>query len=446
MSVKLRITAWFTLMILVLMALVITFVFVVQDQSLASDPKNELFKVVGINASILNDEHEHKGDKNEDKLKTYHNGVYCSFYDESGILVKGALPEYVTYTEPFKNGNIAEFQGEADSFYIYDMYVSGDSDIVWIRGFISTDEPSPLIKTIIILTCTLLPLIFVISVFGGWLIARQSMKPLDEIIESVDLIKSGEDLSARLGVSRGPTEIKKLSIEFDSMFDRLEKSFIAEKQFASDVSHELKTPITVILGECHRSRKLSLTEDELKASISNIEKQGLQMSRLVEQLLHLTRLQQGTDRFPLERHNLSEFTDACIEDFKTSLNDDKVVKKCVPEEIYAEFNPDLMWRILVNLLDNAKKYTAENGEITVGIVETDSGIDIYVEDNGPGIEKESLELIWNRFWQADSSRSIDNGIGLGLSMVKEMAEFQGGYVKAESSAGTGTKITVHFNN
>ncbi len=442
MSVKLRITTWFTIMILILMVLVVSIVFVVEDESLTDDPKSELIKVVSMNAARLSDKHD---DDNNDRLRTYDDGVYCAFYNASGNMVTGVVPESIIYNEVFENGNLATYEGKDGEYYIYDMAVDGDSEIVWVRGFISTTEPSPLMKTIVILVCVLLPVILVLSVAGGWLIAKHSMKPIDTIIDAVDSIKAGEDLTARVDMTRGPTEMKRLSEEFDHMFERLEKSFVSEKQFTSDVSHELRTPITVILGECHRAKRKELTTDEFRQSIETIEKQSQHMSELVEQLLSLTRLQQGTERFPLDKLNFSEFVEACVEDFKAGIDSTKVVKADIEDNVIANFNPSLMSRVIFNLLDNARKYTGDDGVINIKLASYDDFVKLVVEDNGIGIEEENISNIWKRFWQADTSRGIDKGVGLGLAMVKEMVEFQGGSISVKSSLGEGTRFEICIN-
>ncbi len=441
MSVKLRITAWFTVMILILMVLVVSFVFVVEDASLTEDPTSELIKVVSINAAMLSDE---RADDDKDRLKTYDDGVYCTFYDAYGNLVTGAMPEDIVYEKSFENGNLATYETEDESYYVYDMEIGNGEEIVWIRGFISTTEPSPLMKTIIILTCILLPIILLLSVGGGWFIAKHSMKPIDTIIEAVDSINDGDDLSARVGMSKGPSEMKKLSEEFDHMFERLEKSFEVEKQFASDVSHELKTPITVVLGECHKVKRKELTPDEYRQSIYTIEKQSQHMSELVEQLLSLTRLQQGTEKFPIKQLDLSEFVEACCEDFKAGIDTTKAVEMNIEENVCANFNPSLMSRVIFNLLDNARKYTDDNGVIRISLTSDENQGCLIIEDNGIGISEENIQNIWNRFWQADTSRGVDSGVGLGLAMVKEMVEFQGGSIAVESKLNEGTRFIIYM--
>lgn len=431
MSVKLRITAWFTLMIVLLMAFVVTLVFVVEDASLTQEPTEELIKAVSRNASEFSREHRKK---DAEELKSFDEGVYCAFFDENGAYLDGVIA--VEGAPALQNGTLSTHEG----YYIYDMKVEKGGEALWIRGYISTEEPSELMEAIVLLVCILLPLILVVSVGGGWLIAKHSLKSIDKIIKAVDSINGGDDLSARVGLKRGPSEMKRLSEEFDRMFSRLERSFEAEKQFASDVSHELRTPITVVLGECH-SLKSRCTDEALR-SVETIEKQSEHMSALIEQLLSITRLQQGTEKFPVKLLNLSEFVDACCEDFKAECG--KPLETELEEGVEACFNPSLMSRVLFNLLDNARKYTNEDGRITVRLRAEENGALLTVEDNGIGISEEQLPYLFNRFWQADASRGVDAGVGLGLAMVKEMVAFQGGTVSVESTPAAGSRFTIQL--
>lgn len=170
---------------------------------------------------------------------------------------------------------------------------------MWIRGMISTQDQSGVMHTILILTSILLPALLLTTVAGGWFIAWLSFRPMERILSAAASISSGDDLSARIGLRRGPREMRQLSQAFDAMFARLEKSFLAEKQFASDASHELRTPVTVILAECARARRKNQSREDFLQSLDLVEKQGRRMSQLIDQLMSLTRMQQGTDRYPL---------------------------------------------------------------------------------------------------------------------------------------------------
>ena len=187
------------------------------------------------------------------------------------------------------------------NYFVYDSYVDMDVTGLWVRGIISSDDRSGVMHTITVLTATLLPILLAITIGGGWLIAWSAMRPVEKILAAVDGISAGEDLSARLNMQRGPREMRRLSAAFDRMFARLEKAFDTERQFTSDASHELRTPITVILAECDRAKRKAYTRDDFLESVGVIEQQSEHMSQLVQALLGLTRMEHGTDKYPIKR-------------------------------------------------------------------------------------------------------------------------------------------------
>lgn len=442
MSLKFRIIAWFSLMILLLSSLVVTIVFLVSDEAMASNPSEELVKVVSTNASKLTSDK-----KKKERIIPYKNGIYCQLLDKNMNHIDGAIPEGISLSTPLQNGTISTVTTETDEYYVYDMEILGQ---FWIRGAVSTSQLSETTVFILISSAIITPFIILVSIFGGWLITSRSLKPVDKIISSMETINSGDDLSKRLSINKGPLEIRRLANEFDKMAARLDKSFEAEKQFASDVSHELRTPLTVILGECTRIKPLLTSEDACK-SIDVIEKQGSKMSELVKSLLSITRLEQKTESFPLSSLNLSDFVEIYCEMFAQEHNisleeseEGKLLLLRIEKDIIFSFNPNLMSRIICNLLDNAKKFTDANGKINVSLASNDKEIILSITDNGVGISEDDLPLIWRRFWQADPSRQTYQGVGLGLSMVKEMVEFQGGKITASSRLDNGTTFTIVF--
>lgn len=265
--------------------------------------------VVADNAGELEWE---RGEPEWDELDFYDHGVYCVVYDADGRLLRGAVPQGAASSLPLQEGAVRQETLEGEDYYVFDLLAEGP---VWIRGMISTQDQSGVMHTILILTSILLPALLLTTVAGGWFIAWLSFRPMERILSAAASISSGDDLSARIGLRRGPREMRQLSQAFDAMFARLEKSFLAEKQFASDASHELRTPVTVILAECARARRKNQSREDFLQSLDLVEKQGRRMSQLIDQLMSLTRMQQGTDRYPLRRGDLSAFVSACCEEF-----------------------------------------------------------------------------------------------------------------------------------
>ena len=440
MSAKLRVTLWVTLMVLLLAVMVVVFVLVINGASITDDPSGRLVNVVLNNAQDMEFE---RGRIEWEDLDYYKRGVYCSFYNEDGELLHGAQKEsYVNLDLPFEANVIRTVDIDGDETYVYDTMVDMELTRIWVRGVISAQDESGVMHVIIILLCTLLPALILLSTGGGWLIAWSAFRPMEKIIDTVDSISDGDDMSLRVNMKRGPSEMRRLGAAFDKMLDRLEKSFLSERQFASDASHELRTPITVILAECDRARRKDKTREDFLASINVIEEKGRSMSELVQSLLGLTRIQQGTDRYPMRSADLSAFTEACADEFMPADSRGIELTKDIEQGIVTEFNQSLMSRVVQNLLQNAYKYGSDGGHIELSLHESEGKAVLSVKDDGIGIAQENLEKIWQRFWQADASRGEDGGSGLGLAMVKEIAQFHGGTANVTSELGKGSCFTV----
>lgn len=441
MSAKLRVTLWVTVMMLLLSAMVLVFVLVINGSVVTDDPAGRLVKVVQKNADDIEFD---KGRFEWDELDCYKRGVYCSFYDEAGTLLYGAQPEEWQTELAFEPNILRTVDANGTAVYAYDTLVDMTVAKIWVRGMVATDNQSKLMHVILVLTITLLPILLVLSIGGGWLIAWSAFLPMERIVSAANSISDGDDMSRRVNMKKGPTEMRRLAAAFDKMLSRLEESFISERQFASDASHELRTPITVILAECDHAKRKDVTREDFLGSIAVIEEQGLQMGELVQSLLSLTRMQQGTDRYPMAVGNLSEFVASCCDEFIPSNARGISLETDIAPDVEAEYNHALMSRVVQNLLQNAYKYGRENGHILISLKDERDCAVLAVADDGIGIAEEDIDHIWQRFWQADTSRGEDGGSGLGLAMVKEITEFHGGTVSVESAPDRGSTFYVRL--
>lgn len=445
MSSKLKITLWITAMMLIMAVIVVAFVIVVENASIADDPTDALVGIVMENSTKIE---YSDGTFSWNKLDFYSRGVYCSFFTADGTELVGAFPTSERFVLDFKSGVIRSVTIGEDDFYVFDLFVDLETGGVWVRGIMSAANNSTVISSIITLTYTLLPILLVFSIGGGWLIAYQAFTPVELIADSADSIGSGSDLSARINLTRGPTEMKRIAGSFDRMFARLEESFDSEKKFTSAASHELRTPITVILAECDRAKRKCETREDFLDSIEAIEDQGERMSVLVHQLLSLSRLQYRASGYQMRVSPLSEFIDACVDEFVPKERRSIALARNISPNIYAKYNPELLTRVIENLLQNAYKYGRDNGHIFISLEEDDEGgcAVLSVKDDGIGIAEEDIDNIWRRFWQADPSRGISAGAGLGLALVKEIIDMHGGRVFVRSVLGEGSEFIVTLPN
>lgn len=437
MSAKMRLTLWVTFMVMLVSVMVLVFILVMNRHSLPEDPASYLVDVVIDNA---NDIEFDRGTFEWDELSVYKRGVYCSFYNTEGELLLSANKEDMDFSNvPFKSNQIRTVKSGGKEFYLYDLYVDMEVSGVWIRGVVLTDSHIGITDTIMSLTLILLPLILIVTFLGALLISSRTFKPIEKIVATANSINDADDLTDRINLKHGPKEFRQLAGAFDRMFERLEKIFDAERQFTSDASHELRTPTAIILAECDRAKRKAKTPEDYRESLDHISEQGKRMSDLIEELLGITRLQQGTERYPLRKADLSEFVTVTAEEFVPADDRGMHMDTEIEEGIMCSFNASLMSRVIYNLLQNAYKYGRENGYVRLSLRRDGGNALLSVMDNGPGIAPENMDRIWQRFWQADESRG-SGGSGLGLAMVKEIAELHGGSVWAESTPGKGSEF------
>ncbi len=183
------------------------------------------------------------------------------------------------------------------------------------------------------------------------------------------------------------------------------------------------------------------TVEDYRESLDVVERQGRRMSRLINQLLNITRMDQGTQAVSREVADFSELVDVVTDETVRASGKALEVVKHIEPGVSARIDVGLMSRLVQNLVENACKYTPEGGAVTVSLSAADGRLTLTVADTGIGIDKRDLPHIWERFWQADASRGVDRGSGLGLSMVKQISDAHGGALSVESEPGRGSSFS-----
>jgi two-component system heavy metal sensor histidine kinase CusS len=226
------------------------------------------------------------------------------------------------------------------------------------------------------------------------------------------------------------------------MLKRLDDSFTRLSQFSADLAHELRTPIANIMGEAQVALTRDRTAGEYREIIESTIAECERLSRIVDNLLFVARV--DAEREPIEKKRFDARAAAeKIETFYQTIADDRhVAISCSGDgEIYAD--PDLFERAVANLLDNALRFTPENGSIQIGLSEHGTNFEVAVSDNGCGIAPGHLPRVFDRFYRAESSRGSD-GAGLGLALVKSIVDLHGGSATIESEIGRGTTVKLLF--
>lgn len=313
---------------------------------------------------------------------------------------------------------------------------------IYIRAVCPAEDVKTMFTNIGRSAIYLLPFFVIIAAVGAYIISKKTVAPIEKITDSAHEISTGSDLSKRLETNKAPREISNLADTFNGMFERLYSSFENEKRFTSDASHELRTPLAVIKAECEYALSDNADDEERAQALESIEEQADKMTALVASLLSVTRAEQGLSRFTLEKVNLSELAEGICDKFKTTKNIELTAD--IENDVIINLNSVLMTQLLENLLSNADKYGRENGIIKVKLYSADDKVILSVRDNGIGISEEDLPKIWNRFYRADASRSETEGFGLGLALVKKIAEIHSAECVAESEIDKFTEIKIIF--
>lgn len=439
LSAKVRITLWFAVMMLIIDALVLTFIMVINGNVVTRDPESVLVKELNANVDRVKFDNQHF---RFDKLDYYSRGVYTILYDDAGTVMRGAPPAEFTADEPLQDNAVRLVKCGAEDFYVYDVHLDMVVGGVWLRGVIANEVTGGAMTAIVAVAWSVLPVLLILSVIGGYLIARAALRPIKKVTEAANAISDGTDLKARIGMPRGSDEVSQLAASFDNMFDRLEQSFEAEQRFTSDASHELRTPTTVILAECNYAQKNAETIDDYRSALDVIQRQAEKMSALVKSLLEITRMDQGTQKVSFEYADLSELVGVVCEEQALVAQKGIRLEHSIRPDIFCEIDVFLITRVLQNLIDNAYKFGRENGLVRVTLTRAPGGAAISVADNGIGIAPDQLDQIFKRFYQADESRRSQTGMGLGLSMVEQIVHLHGGTIDVKSTLGAGTTFTV----
>ena len=461
MSIGLKIMLWFTLIVIIIVAITYGIIFSISYKIIHKGIKDSLIETVQNNLDQF--EYYKSSDKVEinqvDHIIYYDEGylkiaatflqhsneVYTALYKEDFSLIYGENPiSKEVSTLKFTDSVIQEINIDGTLYYIFDKKIPLDGvNNLWLRGIISEEHGNSQIKTIERISMIVFPLIIFISLIGGYIIVKKMLSPIHKISTTAKQIGENGELTKRIDLGKGNDELHELADSFNFMLGKLELSFLKEQQFISDASHELRTPLSVILAQSQLSLEKNTSIDEYKQDFEVIIRQSKNMSKLVNDLLDYTRIQMQSEKYKKEKINLTQLVSSICSDLSI-LKEKNITLTCqIEPDVYMKGNEELLSRVIINLINNAYRYGKENGNIFVNLKNTKKEITLLVQDDGIGIKEDEIKKIFDRFYQVDSSHSGE-GIGLGLSMVYEIVKFHNGKIKVESKFGKGSKFFIIF--
>lgn len=448
-SLKLKLTAMYSFFMVLVTCLCLAVLFSLSGNEILTSAQMHLRERVQESADEI--ELEDGEFEIDSDFYSLDNNVYLALYDTGGNFLYGKVPPGLEQAPQFEDGKIQTVKSGTEQWYVYDVqYEMENGQEFYIRGVVSVTETQKEFLIAVRFAVILLPLTVILTALIGYRLIRRTLLPVRQMTETVQEIQKDGDLSRRIGVGQdtGKDEFYQLAGTFDGMLESLEQAFLRERQFTSDVSHELRTPVSVILAQCEASLNRTDLSEEQRKEILLIRKKAGEMSQMISQLLLLSRADQGRQQLNKEEINISELTEIIVEEQKMLAQRRKI-------EVHTEIEPDITGyldesfyiRMLDNLISNAVSYGKEGGNIKVTLHQIPSGVRGTVEDDGIGISRDDQVHIWERFYRVDASRTgkeEGSHSGLGLSMVKWIAQAHGGNVRVESELGKGSCFTFEL--
>ena len=343
------------------------------------------------------------------------NDVFIASYDEDRIISKAASPITISGRV---SGTVYLYESDAE---LAALLLDIQKNLSTIAFFIS----------IVVIALSLM-------------LSRFMMSRISALLSSIRMVREGE--YGHRAKIKGNDELAEIASEFNALTERFERVENVRRQFVSDASHELKTPLASIkiLAD-----SITQTEDMppelIREFVGDIGEEIIRLTRLTEKLLSVTRLDMDT-LSELSPVDLKEVVIRCTHmlDRLASIEDISIIPE-MSDDCFIDANEDDVYQIVFNLIENAVKYNVKGGQVRVFLFEKEKMINLIVSDTGVGIPKAELERVFERFYRVDKARSREaGGSGLGLAIVRNAVMRLNGTIETESESGKGTRITLIF--
>lgn len=282
------------------------------------------------------------------------------------------------------------------------------------------------------------------TALGSWWLAGRAVRPVQDITHQAEQI-GATTLGKRISAHADTREYERLAQVLNTMLARIDAAFEPQRRFTEDASHELRSPLTALRGELELALRRERTPEEYRRVIGSALEETNRLTGLAEDLLTLARSDAGVIEPRLRRVDLSRTVRLSVERLRRNA-DERDIRLFVhsARSVVGLCDPDLVDRMVRNLVDNALKFTTPGGKVSVSVVAEEDGASIEVSDTGPGIREEALGRVFERFYSGAAARTPTGGSGLGLSIVRAIAEAHGGRVTAENRDVGGARFRVHL--
>lgn len=454
-SLRVRLTLWYVLLLAITLAAFSAGVYLALRENLRSNLDSSLDTRASIVSGIVTGDSglevvgvEIKGDTVEDE-------DFTRVFDLSGVVVLdssggGSAPivdaAAVERALAGRESRRTVDNGDDDSLRVLTAPILSDGEVVGAVEVGLTDEDvRDTLRSLLVIVAIAYPIMLGVTGAGGLFLAGRALAPIDRVTRVARKI-SAEDLSQRLDLDLPDDEVGRLARTFDEMIERLDGAFKRQRQFTADASHELRTPLTSIKGQTEVALLRERDPEDYREVLRGVNSDVDRMIRLVGSLLTLARADAAgiaINREELSAHRL--VTDA-VEQVSHAASEKRITLTVNSgDDVSLIADQDLVLQLLLNLLDNAVKYTPAGGAIDVSWRSANDQAELVIADSGPGISAEHLPHIFDRFYRVDVARSREEGgSGLGLAICRWIAEAHGGSIEVSSEPAGGTTFTVRL--
>jgi heavy metal sensor kinase len=452
-SIRLRLTFWYVLVLAIILAAFSTGIYLTLGHSLYAN----LDDSIEARANDLLGLAAYEGGRPTLSANVAGSGPelgeqFVRVYDAAGLVTidssaeAGSVPGDAQVVQRALAGQTSTLSLKADgnSFRIRIVPIEKDGQITGaLEVGRATGDVTDTLRTLLLVLAIAYPITLATASFGGVFLAGRALSPIDRLTRLARRI-SAEDLGQRLDLRLPDDEVGRLARTFNEMIARLEDAFRRQRQFTADASHELRTPLTVIKGQIEVALQRERDPQAYRHVLQAVNEEVDRMIRLVGSLLTLARADAGQIPITFEPVSLRDVVGAAIEQVQPLASRRRVDLQISPSRpVTLRADDDLILQLLLNLLDNAVKYTAAGGHVTVGWNANGRDVELWVRDTGSGIAREHLPHLFDRFYRVNKARSrAEGGTGLGLSICRWIAEAHGGSISVESAPGQGTTFRI----
>lgn len=414
-SISGRVTIWYSTFFVLLSVLLLSGIYLVSDFYITQSAQKQL------EAAVI----DSIGDYDEGDFEANDNGVYLSRYNISGQLLEGSMP--ISLPASFTHQKLSEARVDNIRYLYFDYYDSQSK--IWFRGVLSAQQNDLIARNLLQIMMISLPISLLLVLGGGYWIIKRALTPVKTMSDTARHIEENLDLSQRIRLTEGSSELHLLAQSFNSMLDKVEDSYERERQFTADVSHELRTPIAVIKSESDYLQELNDLPEPAREGLGVIQRQTRQITKLVTTLLEIARIdhQQSVE---LQTVDFTQLLAEQAENYAIiTETQNKVLIATISPSLSIQGDVQLLKRLVDNLLSNAVTFSQQN--IWLQAEEKCGTVCLQISNDGPPIPADRLDKIWNRMYQADQSRH-STSLGLGLSFVKKIAELHQAVIEVDS--------------